>query len=232
MDNLRMSKRWVYRELVKGQDDTQGFLAYSLYKFEKNEFAEGLRVNGMDEESIVTELDTFHRQTVNTPARIEGYREKAKIIIANIFDQLEVQIRYGYEVQLDGANEQANKIERLTNEIDQLKSAHEQELIEAREAAILHFYRTVAIQYGNKQNRFLRVMQWLWNGFAGVFAAILFAVLIYGLCTLFLPKQARDDVVNGAINNIKNTLFQQPNVILNDGIDHIKHINPPDLHGK
>ncbi|WP_052238820.1 hypothetical protein [Pectobacterium brasiliense] len=231
-DNLTMSKRWVYTELVKDKDDTHGLLAYSLYKFEKNEFAECLRATGETEEKITEELKTFHRQTVSSPARIETYREKAEKIIENIFDQLDVQIREGYEEQLEGANVQANEIERLNGVISQLNSDHKKELDDAREDAVLHFHRTVAAYHVRQQGWLLRTMQWQWNGFAGVFAAILFAIGIYGLCTLVLPQQSRDDVVNGAISNLKNSLFQQPNVKLNSGVVDVEAANPSALKPK
>ncbi|HHR6130394.1 TPA: hypothetical protein ACS72K_002012 [Providencia alcalifaciens] len=227
-----MSKRWVYTELVKDKDDTQGFLAYSLYKFEKNELAEALRAEGKTERKIDEELKTFHRQTVSSAARIQNYREKAEKIIENIFDQLDENIREGYEAQLEGANEQARKIEQLTDEIKQLNSAHGKELNDAREEAVLHFYRAAATHKANKQGWLLKTMKWQWNGFAGVFAAILFAIGIYGICTLILPQQSRDDVVNGAISNLKNSFFQQPNVKLNSSEENIEDTNPSKFQQK
>ncbi|MBG3130705.1 hypothetical protein I4674_13025 [Proteus mirabilis] len=37
------SKKWVFRELVKNENDYQGLLAYACYKMEKDKLAQDLR---------------------------------------------------------------------------------------------------------------------------------------------------------------------------------------------
>lgn len=68
-----MEKLWVFTQLVTGKDDSSGFLAYALYKHDKNEYAEKLRSSGeYTEEDINAQLKIFHEQTVNSPGRIES----------------------------------------------------------------------------------------------------------------------------------------------------------------
>lgn len=210
-----MGKRWAFTELVNGKDDTYGFLAYSLYKHDKNEYAETLRDSGdYNEDQISAELRTFHDQTVNSSGRINAYKEKAELMLSQIADGLESEIRLDYEAQLAGANQQDAEIKRLEGEILAMKASRESELRKAGEDAILNFHRMVDFTHAKKRGRISRSLGWYWNGFAGIFAAITFAVVIYGFCTWALPQQSRDDIVDGAFKNLRSSLFQQPNVQL------------------
>lgn len=213
-----MEKRWVFTQLVSGKDDTYGFLAYSIYKHEKNEYAEELRGSGeYSEAQIELQLKIFHEQTAKSSSRIESYKERAEAIVRNLTDQIDTNVRLEYEAQLAGANLQDEEIERLKGEIQTLKAARESELRKAGEDAVLNFHRVVELTQARKRGLVSRSLAWYWNGFAGIFAAITFAVLVYGVCTWALPQQSRDDIVDGAFKNLRGSLFQQPNIQLNNG---------------
>lgn len=211
-----MEKLWVFTQLVTGKDDTSGFLAYSLYKHDKNEYAEKLRSSGeYTEDYINAQLKIFHEQTVNSPGRIESYKEKAEDIVTNLTDQIDADIRLEYDAQLAGANLQDVEIERLKAEIQAMKASRENELRKAGEDAILNFHRMVEITQAHKRGRVSRSLGWYWNGFASIFATITFAVIVYGICTWALPQKSRDDIVDGAFKNLQGSLFQQPNIQFN-----------------
>jgi hypothetical protein len=222
----KMDKRWVFTELVNGKDDTYGFLAYSLYKHDKNEYAETLRDTGdYNEKQISAELRTFHNQTVNTPGRINAYKEKAELMLSQIADGLENEIRLEFEAQLAGANQQDAEIKRLESEILAMKASREGEIRKAGEDAILNFHRMIDFTQAKKRGRISRSLGWYWNGFAGIFATITFAVVVYGICTWALPQASRDEIVNGAFKNLQGTLFQQPNIQLkNDDAPQAKKL--------
>ncbi|WP_342321641.1 hypothetical protein AAEY27_15775 [Kosakonia sp. BYX6] len=205
-----MDSRWVFKELVNGDDDKIGLLAYSLYKYDKSEYAEVLRLSGGTDEQINAELKIFHRQTVNTPGRIKGYRHKASLFIDNLMDQLDEGIRLTYEEQLKEANKKANEIAQLKDEIVQMQTVRSNEIKVAGEEAVVNFHRAVELGKIRERHWGVRSLLWFWNGFSGVFAAIAFAIGVYGVCTLALPYKSREDVINGAINNLKNALFQPP----------------------
>lgn len=218
-----MEKRWVFTELVNGKDDTYGFLAYSLYKHDKNEYAETLRDSGdYSEDQISAELRTFHDQTVNSSGRINAYKEKAELMLSQIADGLESEIRLDYEAQLAGANQQNEEIERLKSELQSTKASRESEIRDAVEEAILNFHRMVEITQTRKKGKVVRSLGWYWNGFAGIFATITFAVVVYGICTWALPQASRDEIVNGAFKNLQGTMFQQPSVQLNHAESELK----------
>ncbi|PPC61160.1 hypothetical protein C1Y41_19540 [Pantoea sp. ICBG 1758] len=212
-----MEKLWVFTQLVTGKDDTTGFLAYALYKHDKNEIAENLRSKGLHtEDQINAQLKIFHEQTVNSSGRIEAYKEKAEAIVTDLTDQIDASVRLDYEAQIAGANSQYDEIERLKAEIQTIKASRETELTKAKEEAVLNFHRVVEFNQLRKHGRIYRSLGWYWNGFASIFATITFALVVYGICTLALPQKSRDEIVEGAFRNLKGTLFQQPNIQLNN----------------
>jgi hypothetical protein len=212
-----MEKLWVFTQLVTGKNDTSGFLAYALYKHDKNEYAETLRSSGKHtEDEINTQLKIFHEQTVNSPGRIESYKEKAEAIVTNLTNQIDDEIRLEYDAQLAGANSQYEEIERLKAEIEAMKASRDNELRVAGEEAILNFHRTVEYNQARKRGFISRSLGWYWNGFASIFATITFAVVVYGICTFALPQKSRDDIVTGAFKTFQESLFQQPNMGLNN----------------
>lgn len=205
-----MNRTWVFTQLVKNKDDTAGFIAYSLYKSDKCEYAEILRIKGYTERQIEKELDIFHRQTAESLGRIKGYRDKAITIINRFFDEMNEEIRLDYESQLDSINKQANKIDELMSEIQRIKLGHKQELLKAQEDAILSFHKAVNLTKLRKKGWIRRSLIWQWNGFSGVFATLMFAIFVYGFCVLLLPQTSRVEIVNGAFNNFINFLYQPP----------------------
>ncbi|BES85463.1 hypothetical protein PEC302107_15930 [Pectobacterium araliae] len=210
-----MEKRWVFTQLVSGKDDTYGFLAYSIYKHEKNEYAEELRKSGEhDVDEINAQLKIFHEQTAKSQARIDSYKERAEAIVRNLTDQIDTDIRLEYDAQLASANLQDEEIKRLESEIQTMKASRENELRKAEENAILNFHRMVELTQARKRGRVSRSLGWYWNGFASIFATITFAVVVYGICTWALPQKSRDEIVDGAFKNLRSILFQQPNVQL------------------
>ena len=73
---------WVYKELVKDENDLTGAIAYSLYKRQKIEY-----INQCTEETgkppTDEQLAEFHRISSSTTS-LEGYRLKADMLMSGL----------------------------------------------------------------------------------------------------------------------------------------------------
>lgn len=196
----------MYNSLVNGLDDKIGLIAYSLYKFEKNELAETLVAQNKSELQIKKELKIFHDQA-NVSGRIISYRERAEILVGDLMNQLEINIRAVYQEQFDNINVLLSDYDKMDETIKNHPSIIQKE----RESAVLAFHRTVTAREAKKQGVIFRILIWFRDGFQGVFAAILLAIFIYGICVVTLPSEDRQGVIDKAYNNLKSSLFQQPN---------------------
>lgn len=201
-----MSKNWMYNSLVDGLDDKTGLIAYSIYKFEKNELAESLVKQNKTQKQIEKDLATFHDQA-NVPGRIASYRERAEILVEDLMDQLELNIRAEYQEQFDNINILLSDYDKMEEIIKNQPALIEKE----REEAVLAFYRTVTKREAKKRGGIVRTLLWIRDGFQGVCAAIILAVIIYGFCVVVLPSEDRQGVVDKAYNNLRSSFFQQPN---------------------
>lgn len=207
-----MEKRWVFTELVKSNKDTVGFLAYSLYKFEKNEYAETLKKQNKRSYEIDKAMKSYHEIVTCSQSRIDNYRKSAEQIIEKMVDNLSDQVRAEYESQLSTANEQAAEITRLKAEIQANEARHVNEIKDAEEQAILRLHRSITAKESKKTHWTLKMFLWQWSGFSGVFATIIFAVLVYGACAMLLSKEKQSEIIASALENVKSSFTQQPSL--------------------
>lgn len=154
-------------------------------------------------------MSIFHDQA-NVPGRIASYRERAEILIGDLMDQLEIDIRAEYQEQFDNINLLISDYDKMEEMIKNQPSLIKKE----KEEAVLEFYRTVTKREAKKRGWVIRTLLWFRDGFQGVFAAIILAVVIYGLCVVALPSEDRQGIVDKAYNNFRSSFFQQPNLPL------------------
>lgn len=206
-----MSQRWVFDALVEDREDKIGLIAYSLYKFEKNELAHRLNCEGKTGSQIRSELRTFHNHALGD-SRIKGFRDHAEVIIRDLMEQIEEDLREEYQLQLDNVNTLLDDYDGLQATIDNFPNIIKQE----RENAILDFHRAVTRKESRETGRTIRTLKWFRDGFQGVIAAILLALVIYGLCALALPPDDRQGIIDKAYNNLKASFFQQASTPIPD----------------
>ncbi len=206
-----MSQRWVFDALVKNREDKIGLIAYSLYKFEKNELAHRINSEGKTSTQIRSELKIFHNHALGH-SRIKGFRDHAEVVIRDLIEQIEEGLREEYQLQLDNINTLLDDYDALKTTIDNFPKIIKQE----RENAILDFHRAVTRKESRETGRIIRTLKWFRDGFQGVIAAILLALVIYGLCALALPPDDRQGIIDKAYNNLKASFFQQASTPIPD----------------
>ena len=190
-----MDKRWVFTELVKNKDDFEGLLAYAFYKVDKNAYAEELKAQDLTPEQIDEKVHDFHDMALRTTA-IEGYRRDALAFMRIILDGTEQKVRLDFQGQID----------KLKKQVQDKNVKHATELAKAKRLGVESFYDTYCA--GNKEgkSKWLLSALWLWNGFSGVFAAIIVAVVVYGIAAQYVSSDKRDDILSSAADNIKSAV--------------------------
>lgn len=118
------SKKWVFRELVKNENDYQGLLAYAYYKMEKDKLAQDLREANKSEEEVERDLEQFHNASV-TKGQLEEFKKKGLKIMAALTEELDESLINKHNNEIDRLKEQYQKI------IKQKDTQHEKALEKA-----------------------------------------------------------------------------------------------------
>lgn len=191
-----LSKRWVFTELVHDDNDHVGLIAYALYKVEKNQLAEELKKQGYSSSHIDTKVKDFHDSVVDIPKTKSRYRQEAEDVMRLLLAKMENRIRPEFQGQ----------IAKLQKQMKEKDSKHAAELAKAKRLGVESFYDTYCA--GNKEGKSKWILSalWLWNGFSGVFAAIIVAVFVYGIAAQFVSSDKRDDILSSAADNIKSAV--------------------------
>lgn len=86
-----MTRHKIFTDLVDGDEDLIGLIAYGRYKHQKLEFIQTIeREQGRSVSQ--EEIDNFH-QTSSMPSNIKRYREEAEFLLQEFIDNVsEVQI--------------------------------------------------------------------------------------------------------------------------------------------
>ena len=174
-------KKWVFQQLVENDEDFVGFIAYTFYKLQKHDLADSHRSEGKTEDEINAYLTHFHDQTVNNPRALQDYRDKASTILNDLIDSTEERVKQALQAEFDSA--QAN-----------FKEAHQGEI-----ARIHQSYR--------RKSKLKWFQDWTISGFAGIWAAFLSSIFIYGLLILFTSSSTeRADLIEKGAKEVMSTL--------------------------
>ena len=119
-----VSYSWMFRELVTGQDDVVGMLAYGLYKFHKIEHIQQIEMQGRA--ATEEEIDQFCR-FAQMPTTRQSYLDRAEKLYA---DMLDVTINAEFEIlaqeQKDRDDIRKDLVQTQYNEIIQkVQKIHE-----------------------------------------------------------------------------------------------------------
>lgn len=190
-----MSKRWVFTELVKDNRDHIGLIAYALYKVDKNELAESLRAQGFSSEIIDIKVKEYHDNIVEMSTTQHRYRENAERVMIELLTEMESKIFPDFQGQ----------ITKLQKQMEAKDKKHQKDLAKAKWAGVQSFYEAYCDSDKGK-SKLLLSWFWLWNGFSGVLATIIVAILVYGAAALFVTSDKRDEILSSAADNIKSAV--------------------------
>lgn len=195
-------RKWVFDELVLDREnDVQGLVAYALYKAHKAEIANSKRDEGLSEEAIEQEVYTFHQNVVSSDLLLKQYRKQAGDLIQEISSQIEEEIRGEYDEKVIRINKHfLDKERQHEKDMEKLINQQNNKIISERKKAVTEFVRKVK-QRPNERN-LVRALSWQWNGFSGVFAAIISALIVGGIIYFNIPDDQKDGVVVSIVSEI------------------------------
>lgn len=188
-------KRWVYSELVRDKSDFLGVVAYGMYKFRKNELAQGYAQKGKSEAEIKAELVRFHDQTL-LGGELERYRASAASIIDDIIKNSvrAEKDRYSKEVQQMRATHAAS--------IQSAKETHEKAILKAQKLAVNEFVKSVNSNRAAKPSPVIRFLLWLGSGLPSAGATTAMGVLVLIVLMLFVPSDRASTGVATVVNTV------------------------------
>jgi hypothetical protein len=185
---MRLSQeKWVYQCLVEKDEDPVGLVAYAFYKKSKHDLANRLRKEQLDELDIQCEVQSHHDSVLRSPQLLEGFRREARMFLGEIYSKIETDVssrlRHGHELKVVELEKKKNKA--FVEAVRKLKISAE---------AFEH------------PSRLRRSVRWLWNGFAGVLAAVITTFLIGGILFYTSTEQQKKEVKETAVKSILEQL--------------------------
>lgn len=195
-------KKWVFDELVEDRKtDIQGLVAYALYKANKADIAKTKRDIGCSEKDIEAEVRTFHQNAVSSRSMLDGYRERAGNLLQELSEAIEDEVRDEYEDKVASVEwRRSEERRRQTEELSRLKSQHQKEIEKQRKKAVTEF--VTKVKQTPCEKALPRVVKWQWNGFSGVFAAMIFAIIIGGVIYQGMPADKKGAFISSVISEI------------------------------
>ncbi|PSU31726.1 hypothetical protein [Photobacterium lutimaris] len=220
-------KRWVFRELVKGDRHVEGLIAYALYKVEKDRLAERLRAEDKLEDEVEASLKDFHNQVLHSDRMQDSYLKEA---VGIVYDSIQESIK---NINADYARKESERKQEHDRAIQQLK-AEKTKLINKRneipaeiaagvEKALPKYVMKAA--QAHNSHWFRRLCNWLVGGFAGYAAGL----VIVSATVLFLfwsaDKSDRDGLLATAYREVYEILIGHPPETETKVAD-VEHIEP------
>lgn len=189
-----MPKIWVFEELVDGEQDLQGLMAYALYKHKKHTLAVSLRNSGVDEEVISDRLNNFHDDQVASQ-QIEDYRERSSTMLDNLFVKIEEDVKD----QLD--KQHKKEIERL-----------EKERVKALKTSEDRLVRNIIRYKADKRSFWMKTWLWLASGVPAALSAVVVSAIFYAMLFFLVPDDLKKDVYKGAFQTITGTVLNDADI--------------------
>lgn len=198
-----MAKQWVFEKLVTDpHKGVVGLIAYALYKARKHEVASSLRESGRSEEEIKEQVDSYHESVVNSPSTLSDFKSNASRLLDDVTAQLEQGIAEHYQKQLE------RKDRDYTEAVERLKREYEKKLNREVKKGMHEFVKK--IHAAPVRPKTIRALCWIWNGFSGVFAATLLAMMIGGIVYHSLPAEQKNEAIANSFNRWINSTSSLP----------------------
>jgi 3-phosphoglycerate kinase len=179
--------KWVFQCLVEKDADPVGLVAYAFYKKSKHDLAGELRKEESSERDIQCQVQLHHDSVLRSPQLLEGFRTDAKMFLAEIYDKIEsdVSSRLRHEHELKVVELEKKKNKAFEEAVRKLK---------------------ISAKAFEPPSVLKRSSKWLWNGFAGVLAAVITTVLIGGVLFYTSTDQQKKEVTEKAVQSIVEQL--------------------------
>jgi hypothetical protein len=180
-------RKWVFQCLVEQDEDPAGLVAYAFYKKSKHDLAGKLREEGTSEQDIQTQVQLHHDSVLRSPQLLEGFKRDAKIFLAEIYERIENDV----------SSKLGREHERKVGELEKKKKAAFEEAVRKLKSSAKEF---------ENPSGYRRSAKWLWNGFAGVFAAVITTVLVGGFLFYTSTEQQKKDVTEKVVQSLVDKL--------------------------
>ncbi|GHB32785.1 hypothetical protein GCM10009038_34630 [Salinicola rhizosphaerae] len=162
-------------------------VAYALYKSAKYELACNKRGQGLSQDEISSVLQTFHDNLLSTPGEQEQYRERAHRALDGFAAELERRLAEDHVREIESLQ---RKVHDRDAEIAKLKKSHQSDIKKAKTSERRDFVNKV--RQTSLDTKPISVLKWIGNGFSGVFAGVITAILLAAILFAFTPPSERD----------------------------------------
>ncbi|AXC71742.1 hypothetical protein OD218_004573 [Salmonella enterica] len=200
------SKKWVFRELIKDENDYQGLLAYTCYKIEKDKLAQDLREANKSDEELEKALEQFHNASV-TKGQLEEFKKKGLGVMTALTEVLDEGLisKHNGEIQtLKNQHQSALKqkdiahTKILEQAVKVAKSETKKEILAKMQA-----YPLV------KTSKLTKIAKWILNGFQSVVAVFILIFALHALAYWSSDDATKSGVVSSFWGRVQN-MFNSP----------------------
>ncbi|MCG7566545.1 hypothetical protein MHM95_09605 [Pseudoalteromonas sp. CnMc7-15] len=180
-------KNWVFECLVEGDNDLVGLVAYAFYKKSKHDLATQLRKNNTPEEEIQEQVQSHHDSVVRSQQILDGFRNQAKTLLTVVHSNI--------------ANDVTTRLEREhARKVDELEKKKKKAFDDA-----VRQLKNSAKTY-EQASWWRRSAKWLWNGFSGVFAAVITTVIVGGILFSIATEDEKKQMTEKTVKSVVEQL--------------------------
>ncbi|HEJ9627410.1 MULTISPECIES: hypothetical protein [Proteus] len=208
------SKKWVFRELVKNENDYQGLLAYACYKMEKDKLAQDLREANKSEEEVEKDLEQFHNASV-TKGQLEEFKKKGLKIMTALTEELDEGLINKHSDEIHVLKEQHQQVIKYKEK--QYKKTLEKEIKIARTNIKKELLEKMQEYSLSKTSTFIKVLKWIWNGFQSVFAILILIFTLHLIAYWSSDEATKSGVISsfwGKVQSVFNNPIPSPKINL------------------
>lgn len=208
------SKKWVFRELVKNENDYQGLLAYACYKMEKDKLAQDLREANKSEEEVEKDLEQFHNASV-TKGQLEEFKKKGLKIMTALTEELDEGLINKHSDEIHVLKEQHQQVIKYKEK--QYKKTLEKEIKIARTNIKKELLEKMQEYSLSKTSTFIKVLKWIWNGFQSVFAILILVFTLHLVAYWSSDEATKSGVISsfwGKVQSVFNNPIPSPKINL------------------
>ncbi|PNL49806.1 hypothetical protein CEP63_011515 [Proteus mirabilis] len=208
------SKKWVFRELVKNENDYQGLLAYACYKMEKDKLAQDLREANKSEEEVEKDLEQFHNASV-TKGQLEEFKKKGLKIMTALTEELDEGLINKHSDEIHVLKEQHQQVIKYKEK--QYKKTLEKEIKIARTNIKKELLEKMQEYSLSKTSTFIKVLKWIWNGFQSVFAILILIFTLHLIAYWSSDEVTKSGVISsfwGKVQSVFNNPIPSPKINL------------------
>lgn len=187
------NRKWVFTELVRDANDPSQLIAYAIYKADKDDMANSMRVDHKTELEIQAALDAFHDSVASTPRLLANYRQKSETVITSLVVNI------------------ANDTEaKLNKQIDKIKAENASALAKEGKKAVEEYHKKIKQSTASKQTKLGWLGEFTISGFSGVWATLLVISLVYIISMATATDNDRNRVTDSFFGRMKTFFTSSP----------------------